>query len=89
VLDVTYKNKDRESRIPFAGSAFISVGGSVYEFDQPESIMARGYGVPLQGINPLVTYRTKLVYRVPDESFRDVFWQPGRNLEGKRLYCSL
>jgi hypothetical protein len=89
VLDVAFKNKDKESRIPLPGSAFISVDGSIYEFDQPESIMARGYGVPLQGINPLVTYRTKLVYRVPDESFRDVFWQPGRNEEGKRLYCSL
>lgn len=89
VLDVTFKNKDKESRIPLPGSAFISVDGSIYEFDQPESIMARGYGVPLQGINPLVTYRTKLVYRVPDESFSDVFWQPGRNSEGKRLYCSL
>ena len=89
VLDVTFKNKDKESRIPLPGSALISVDGSIYEFDQPESIMARGYGVPLQGINPLVTYRTKLVYRVPDESFSDVFWQPGRNSEGKRLYCSL
>ena len=89
VLDVAFKNKDKESRIPLPGSAFISVDGSIYEFDQPESIMARGYGVPLQGINPLVTYRTKLVYLVPDESFSDVFWQPGRNSEGKRLYCSL
>lgn len=89
VLDVAFKNKDKESRIPLPGSAFISVDGSIYEFDQPESIMARGYGVPLQGINPLVTYRTKLVYRVPDESFSDIFWQPGRNSEGKRLYCRL
>lgn len=89
VLDVSFKNIDAESRVPFSGSVFISIGGMMYEFDEPEQIMHRGYGVPLKGINPLVTYRTKLVYRVPEDSFKEVFWEPGRNSQGQRLYCGL
>lgn len=87
VIDAKYKNTDGESRIPFEGSLFITYQGKEYKYDAPEPILDNRYGLRLHPINPLLSLKTKIVYRIPNELEGEVFWQPGRNPQAKRLWC--
>jgi len=82
----SFKNLDTESRLPASGSLFINYNGKDYEFDTVEPIMLEGYNIWFRSINPLITMKTKLVYRIPDEIHGEVFWQPGRNAGDVKLY---
>jgi hypothetical protein len=75
----SFKNLDTESRLPVEGSLFINYNGKEYEFDSVEPIMVEGYNIWFRKINPLITMKTKIVYRVPNEVHGEVFWRPGRN----------
>jgi hypothetical protein len=65
--------------LPVEGSLFINYNGKEYEFDSVEPIMVEGYNIWFRKINPLITMKTKIVYRVPNEVHGEVFWRPGRN----------
>ena len=82
----SFKNLDTESRLPASGSLFINYNGKDYEFDSVEPIMMEGYNIWFRSINPLITMKTKLVYRIPDEIHGEVYWQPGRNSDDVKLY---
>ena len=82
VLNVTFKNTDSESRMIIDGSLLINYNGKDYEFDKSEPIMADGWGLFLDQINPLIKKTTKLVYKIPDEITGDVYYKPGRS-DGK------
>jgi len=87
VIDASFKNTDTEGRLPLAGSALIEYGGKTYKFDAVESVYEEGFGIGIQSVNPLVTLRTKLVYRIPSEIKGRVSWLPGRNAGGVSLPC--
>lgn len=87
-VNATFKNTDNEGRLPFAGSLFISKDGKDYKFDTTETILSDGYGIRLQSLNPFIKLNTKIVYKVPNELFGDVYWKPGRNAEDKKLWCT-
>ena len=59
------------------GSVWINYNGKDYEFDKSESIMAEGWGLVLDQINPLISKTTNLVYKIPAEIKGDIYWQPG------------
>jgi len=59
------------------GSVWINYNGKDYEFDKSESIMAEGWGLFLDQINPLISKTTNLVYKIPAEIKGDIYWQPG------------
>ncbi len=66
VIDAQYKNTDVESRTIGAGELIIIAGdGKSYTFDNAETIMAKGWSLSLETINPLMTHRTKIVYKIP------------------------
>jgi len=87
VIDASFKNTDTEGRLPLAGSVLIEYEGKTYKFDAVESVYEEGFGIGIQSINPLVTLRTKLVYRIPSEIKGRVSWLPGRNAGGVSLPC--
>ncbi|MDZ4262541.1 MAG: tetratricopeptide repeat protein [Pseudomonadota bacterium] len=87
ILDVSFKNEDTESRIPLAGSVFINYGGKRYKFDSPETVWQDGWDLRFGKINPLLTERTKLAYRIPLHMRGDADWVPGRNQENIKLTC--
>jgi len=78
VLNVTFKNIDNESRMIVDGSLFINYNGKDYEFDKSETIIADGWGLMLDQINPLIKKTTKLVYKIPTEISGDIYYKPGR-----------
>lgn len=87
VVNAKFKNTDTESRLPVAGEMYVNYKGKEYKFDSVEPVMLEGYNIWFRQINPLVTMETKIVYRVPDEIEGEVFWKPGRNMSGTRLWC--
>lgn len=86
IVNATFKNMDTESRLPFEGSLFINYNGKDYEFDSTESIHLEGYNIWFKQVNPLITMKTKIVYRIPNEIHGEVFWRPGRNPDDTRLW---
>lgn len=85
-INASFKNLDTESRLPVEGSLFINYDGKEYEFDSVEPIMMEGYNIWFKKINPLITMKTKLVYRIPDEIHGPVYWRPGRNPTDTKLW---
>lgn len=89
VIDALFKNIDTEGRLPFEGSLIIKTDdGRILNYDNTETVMEKGYGIYFKSVNPLVTMPTKIVYRIPDDISGEVLWQPGRNPEGKSLWCA-
>lgn len=86
IFNVTFKNTDKESRMLMDGSVFIEYNNTRYEFDNPETIMAEGWGLMLEQINPLTSKTTNLVYKIPEEISGDAFWNPGRSNKNKIFY---
>ena len=89
IVHASFKNMDTESRLPVEGSLFINYNGKDYEFDSVEPIMTEGYNIWFRKINPLITMKTKLVYRIPNEIHGDVYWKPGRNSDDTRLWVGV
>jgi len=89
VIDATLKNEDSEGRLPFEGELVIKQpDGNILRYDHSETVMAEGYGIGLRPVNPFVTMPTKIVYRIPSDITGEVLWQPGRNPESRRLWCT-
>ena len=85
IINATFKNTDSESRMLMDGSVWINYNGKDYEFDKSETVMAEGWGVLLDQINPLTSKTTNLVYKIPTEVKGDAYWQPGRSDDDQRI----
>ena len=79
IINVTFKNTDNESRTILDGSVHIKYNGTDYNFDKSEPIMADGWGIFLDQINPLTSKTTKLVYKLPTEITGEAYYNPGRS----------
>ena len=53
--------------------------GKDYNFDKSETVMADGWGLLLDQINPLTTKTTKLVYKIPAEIIGNAYYKPARS----------
>ena len=60
------------------GVVIINYNGKDYNFDKSETVMADGWGLLLDQINPLTTKTTKLVYKIPAEITGNATYKPGR-----------
>ena len=61
IINASFKNTDKESRMLMDGSVWINYNGKDYEFDKSETVMLEGWGLLLDQINPLTTKTTNLV----------------------------
>ncbi len=57
-----------------------------YEFDKSETVMAEGFGLFLDQINPLTSKTTKLVYKLPAEIKGPAYYEPGRASDNESIY---
>lgn len=80
IIDASFKNIDKESRMVIDGKLIIDE----YEFDQSETILLEGWGTHEQ-INPLVTKRTNIVYKIPSNIKGVVYWVPGRSYKNQKF----
>jgi hypothetical protein len=88
IIDVEFKNLDNEGRLPVAGALIVKHKGRELRYDTTEAVNQEGFGIYFKSVNPLVTMPTKIVYRIPDEVGGEMLWEPGRNSEGKSLWCA-
>ena len=88
VIDARFKNIDVEGRLPVEGSLIVKHNGRELRYDSTETIMLEGYGIYFKSVNPLISMPTRIVYRIPDEIGGEIFWEPGRNDQRKRLWCN-
>ena len=66
ILDATFKNTSGTSQRIEPGALLVNHHGKTYTYDIIEFILDAGYGLPAGPINPLISYRAKLVYRIPN-----------------------
>lgn len=78
IINVTFKNTDKESRMVVDGSVFINYNGTEYEYDHTETILEDGWGLFLDQLNPLTAKTTNIVYKIPAEITGDATYKPGR-----------
>lgn len=81
VLEATFKNIDNESRMIDPGELLIEYQGQQLRFDKTETILAEGWNVALQQINPLTSYSSKVVFAIPTEAYGPVYYKLGRSEE--------
>lgn len=81
----TFKNTDTESRMILDGTLVIYYNGKEYKFDKSETILADGWGLLLDQINPLVSKTTRIVYKIPNEIEGHAFYIPGRAESNQRI----
>lgn len=89
VVDISYKNLSAASRYISPGNMVVAKNGTIYKFDKFEQIPENGYGIRPEPLNPLVTYRTKLVYRIPNDLVGKIVWQPNGGTSNVTLLCGL
>lgn len=85
IINTTFKNIDNESRMLTDGTVYITYNGKEYEFDKSETIMAEGWGLMLDQINPLISKTTNLVYKIPLEIKGPATYKPGRSDDEQRI----
>jgi hypothetical protein len=76
IVDVSFQNTDTEPQRLFDGTLNITVGGKTYKFPKSETILADGWGLFLDEVNPLVTKSTKLVYKLGNDMQGVATWTP-------------
>ncbi|WP_313155959.1 DUF4352 domain-containing protein [Sphingobacterium multivorum] len=79
IIDVTFKNTDKETRMIFDGEVLVKQDdGSMLKYEQPELVPEDGWGVLVDNINPGITKKTKLVYKVPETLNGSIYFHPAR-----------
>lgn len=78
IINITFKNTDKESRMVTDGSVIVNYDGKNYEFDKTETVMDDGWGLFLDQLNPLTKKTTNLVYRLPAEIKGNAIYKTGR-----------
>lgn len=79
IINTTFKNTSNESRMLMDGEVLVNYNGKDYTFDKSETVMAEGFGLLLDQINPLTAKTTNLVYKIPAELKGTAFYKPGRS----------
>ncbi|WP_247263311.1 MULTISPECIES: hypothetical protein [Pseudomonas] len=87
ILNASFKNISTTSRYPSPGSVMIHKGGRTYKFDKVEMVGGDGFGVAVEPINPLITYHTKLIYRIPADLTGRIVWQPDERTADVTVSC--
>jgi hypothetical protein len=85
IINASFKNTDKESRMLTEGTVWINYNGKDYQFDKSETVLAEGWGLFLDQINPLTVKTTNIVYKLPDEIKGVAYWQPGRSSDDEKI----
>ena len=81
IINMTFKNVDKESRTIFEGSVYIDYNGTKYEYDHTETFLVDGWGVFFDKLNPLTSKTTNIVYKIPAEIAGEAVYKTGSGVE--------
>ncbi len=87
ILYTSFKNIDSESRSIFDGNLVIYYNEKPYVYDVSETLLLDGWGIYISHrVNPLTTYKTNIVYKIPKELKGRAFYYPSRNNDKGAIY---
>jgi hypothetical protein len=89
ILQATFKNTSSSSQVIVPGSVLIDYEGRSYTFNIIEQVLGDPLEVPEAPINPLISQKVRIIYRIPDEISGKVRWQPGQNPDRLTLKCGV
>ncbi len=84
VLEASFTNTDKESRMITDGKLILIKEGKEYVFEKSEIVMLKGWGIMMATINPLNTLNTNIVYQIPANYKGKIFYEPSRS--DKRIF---
>ncbi|WP_248802164.1 DUF4352 domain-containing protein [Pseudomonas sp. MWU13-2100] len=87
IVDASFKNVSTSSKYMFPGSVAVSKNGKVYKFDKFEMVNESGFGSDAEPLNPLITYRTKLIFRIPADLTGEIVWHPDERTDDVTVSC--
>jgi hypothetical protein len=76
IINVSFKNTSNTDRMIFDGTLYIESGEKEYSIGNSETILADGWGLFLTKLNPLISKKTNLVYKVSSEMHGVALWKP-------------
>ena len=76
VISLTLKNISTETIMIGAGELIVYYNDKEYIFDTPELMVSKGWYICCTNINPLISVRRNLVYKLPQEIEGPVFYKP-------------
>ena len=76
IVDVSAKNIANESKsLVSAGKLILGDGDDKIEIKNDETLLTEGYGAFLEEVNPKLSKKTKLVYKIPaDYADKTIIW---------------
>ena len=87
ILHTSFKNIDSESRSIFDGNLVIFYNDKPYVYDVSESLLLDGWGIYISHrVNPLTTYKTKIIYKIPKDIKGNAYYYPSRNNDKGAIY---
>lgn len=88
IIDLSLKNTSSESRMMFEGELqLIGNEGKKLVMDNTETVFEDGYGLLLESINPMLTKKTKIIYKIPNNVPGHLYYVPARNEEDVVVDC--
>lgn len=88
IIELDLKNTDNESRMMFDGEIHIMSKGREMKYEQAETVAADGWNIIVDNINPGVTKRTKLAYKIPANISGKAYYYPARSGDGDRIFLT-
>ncbi len=77
IIDIEFVNVTKQAAMISEGSLIIKpVDDEPLVMDKSETLMADGWGLFLDSINPMLKKRTKLVFKVPSAFKGDIYYDP-------------
>lgn len=77
LVQVIYENADNEGRTIFSeGKLIVNEEGQELQYDKVEPVIADGYNVFMEPLNPRVRFDGIFVFPIPSSLNGDIFWQP-------------
>jgi hypothetical protein len=86
VINISFKNTDNESKMVPDGTLEIDRGNYELKYDSPETLVQRGWGSLLQDIEPGITKKTRIVYKIPSSTTGKVYYYPDAANNGDRIF---
>lgn len=88
IIQAIFTNVDTETRSAEEGVLYLRQNGKQYRFEKTEEIMAKGWGLFFDPINPLMSQKTNIVYKIPSNINGELLWQPGRTEENEIIFLT-
>ena len=88
VLSLSFKNNDMESKMIPDGRLCIDRGNNEIKYDDPEVLDGEGWGMVMENINPGITRKTKIVYKIPAHIKGNLYYYPDISFSEDRIFLA-